>query len=203
MYFDIGANIGDWALSNINNCERILAVEASPSTYIKLQENCHNNKIELLNYAVCNNNGEDITFYNSNSDTLSTLNKEWLTDKKSRFYNHDTYEEIICKTITIDKLIEQYGKPNLIKIDVEGGEYECVSSLTQKVDNLCFEWASEMNDVTFKCLDHLHKLGFDEFYIQLRDAYTFRPTEYYDINTAKINLMNTTPKDHWGMLWCR
>ena len=66
MYFDIGANIGDWALANINNCERIIAIEASPSTYIKLKKICDNDKIELLNYAVCNNNGKDITFYNSN-----------------------------------------------------------------------------------------------------------------------------------------
>ena len=66
MYFDIGANKGDWALANINTCKKIIAVEASPSTYVKLRENCDNDNILLLNYAVCNNNGEDIIFYNSN-----------------------------------------------------------------------------------------------------------------------------------------
>ena len=50
-------------------------------------------------------------------------------------------------TITIDKLIQEYGTPELIKIDVEGGEFECLSSLTQKVNNICFEWASETNDI--------------------------------------------------------
>ena len=28
-------------------------------------------------------------------------------------------------------------------------------SLTKKVDTLCFEWAAEVNDITFKCLDYL------------------------------------------------
>ena len=71
-----------------------------------------------------------------------------MTSNESRFYN-TKYKEIICKKTTIDKLIEKYGKPNLIKIDVEGGEYSCILSLTQKVDLLCFEWASEVKNMIF------------------------------------------------------
>ena len=135
MYFDIGANIGRWSLANINSTNKIISVEAIPSTFNKLKENTINNNIECLNYAVCNNNGNDITFYSCNAHTLSTLNKEWLTSKTSRFYGFK-YTEIICPTITIDNLIKIYGKPDLIKIDVEGGEYECILSLTQKIDML-------------------------------------------------------------------
>ena len=129
MFFDIGANIGSWSLMNINSCDKIISVEASPITFNKLKHNCKNDKIILLNYAVCNNNCNDITFYHANLDTVSTINKNWLTNDTSRFYNYP-YTEITCKTTTIDKLIEQYGLPDLIKIDVEGGEYECIASLT-------------------------------------------------------------------------
>lgn len=204
MFFDIGANIGKWSLNNIKYTDKIIAVEASPSTFIKLQNFCNNKNIILLNYAVCNNDGKDITFYNCNCDVLSTLNRDWLTDKKSRFYNNK-YNEVICKTITIDNLIKNYGVPELIKIDVEGGEYECIKSLTIKVNQICFEWASETNDITFKCLNYLKELGFKEFYVQNEDNYLFRPNEneYYDIdNTFKI-LNNSTPKVDWGMIWCK
>ena len=90
-------------------------------------------------------------------------------------------------TITIDNLIKKYGLPELIKIDVEGGEYECISSLTQKVKLLCFEWASEVKNITLKCIEHLSKLGFTQFYIQYEDEYSFRPpeNEYFDITTLK------------------
>jgi FkbM family methyltransferase len=165
MYFDIGSNVGNWSLSNINQCDKIIAVEASPLVFNKLKNNCQNEKIILLNYAVCNNNGNDITFYQAESDVLSTINKDWLTNETSRFYNYP-YIEITCKTISIDKLIEHYGLPDLIKIDVEGGEYDCIVSLTQKVNLLCFEWASEMNTITINCIDYLFKLGFTEYYIQ-------------------------------------
>jgi len=201
LCFDIGSNIGAWTLANINTYEKIISVEADPITYQRLITNCTDSKIICLNFAVCDNDGNDITFFQCEANTLSTLNKDWLTDKKSRFYN-TKYNEIICKTITLDFLINKYGKPNLIKMDVEGGEYECIKSLTQKVDQLCFEWASELADITFKCLDHLYNIGFTKFYIQNGDNYTFRPTEYTSIENVKLQLSRTIPKKDWGMIWC-
>jgi FkbM family methyltransferase len=204
MFFDIGANIGKWALANIHQCDKIISIEASPTTFDKLVDNCKHANIIVLNYAVCNNNGQDVVFYNAECDVLSTLNKDWLVSETSRFHNQP-YREIICKTITIDKLIELYGLPDLIKIDVEGGEYECVSSLTQKVNLLCFEWASEVNAVTFKCIDYLFNLGYTQYYIQDCDDYTFKPQDdaFYDISTVKTKLSNTIPKQDWGMIWCK
>jgi FkbM family methyltransferase len=204
MYFDIGSNIGLWSLANIKTCDKIISIEASPITFGRLVTNCTNDKIILLNYAVCNNNGNDITFYHAKYDVLSTIHKDWLTNEISRFCNSE-YMEITCKTITIDKLIEHYGLPDLIKIDVEGGEYECICSLSQKVKLLCFEWASETNTITFNCIDYLFKLGYIQYYIQNQDDYLFRPqdNDFYDINTIKIKLSNTIPKHDWGMIWCR
>ena len=199
--FDIGANIGNWSLSNINNFDKIIAIEASPITFKRLESNCSHSKITLLNYAVCNST-EDVSFYQAQCDVLSTMNKEWLTKESSRFYNHP-YREIRCVPIRIDALIEKYGIPSLIKIDVEGGEYDCITSLTCKAGLLCFEWASEVNDITFKCLDYLFSLGYINFFIQNEDKYTFRPDTFYDITTVKELLLEATPKEHWGMIWCK
>ena len=204
MFFDIGANIGKWSLSNVNNCEKIIAIEASQHTFKRLLQNTNNNqKIIPLSYAVCNSDKEFIEFYNCSADTLSTINKDWLDSEKSRFYKQYNYNVINCKTITIDKLIEEYGTPELIKIDVEGGEFECLSSLTQKVKNICFEWASETNDITFKCLDYLESLGYNEFAIQLEDHYNYRPLNYTNIYSIKEFLNKTTPKNEWGMIWTK
>ena len=204
MFFDIGSNVGKWSLSNLNNCDKIISVEASPNTFQKLLHNTINNKkIISLNYAVCNSDKEFIEFYNCSADTLSTINKDWLDSEKSRFYKQYNYNVIKCKTISIDKLIQEYGVPELIKIDVEGGEFECVSSLTQKVNNICFEWASETNDITFNCIDYLEKLGYSEFAIQFQDDYTYRPQFYRDVNFVKEQLNKTTPKNEWGMIWAK
>ena len=206
MYFDIGANGGAWTIANINSCDKIVAIEASPYTFSTLNSNLNSNgKVILVNKAVCNNNGKDIIFYQAENNQMSSINKNWLTDEKSRFFNHP-YTKIVCETITIDELIKIYGLPEFIKIDVEGGEYECITSLSQKVNQLCFEWASETNDITFNCLDYLNNLGFTEFYVQMNsDEFTFRPqnNDYYGINETKHILNNTKNKIDWGMLWCK
>lgn len=214
MFFDIGANVGKWTLLNISmlDCNKIISVEASPITFKSLETNINsisnamksmNKQIECVNYAICDNNGNDITFYHCpNNDVISTINKNWLISPSSRFYN-TPYTEIKCKTMTLDNLISKYGKPHLIKVDVEGGEFECIKSLTQKVENLCFEWASETNDITFKCLDYLTTLGYKYFYIQNQDNYTFRPSQYTDVSSLKKMLISTIPKKDWGMIWCK
>jgi FkbM family methyltransferase len=203
MIFDIGANIGQWSLANIATCDKIIALEPIPKTFKALVNNCKNHNIICENFAVCNNNNNDITFYEATRyHTISTLYKGWLTDHRSRFYNQP-FRETTVKTITMDDLIKKHGVPDFIKIDVEGGEYECISSLNQKVDLLAFEWASELSGLAGRCLDHLSKLGFTEFYLQFEDSYTFRPKEFYDLATIKTKLAKTIQKKDWGMIWCK
>jgi FkbM family methyltransferase len=202
--FDIGANIGDWSLKNINSYDKIISVEASEITFDKLSKNVESlQKIIPINYAVCYSKNEYVKFYHCQNDVLSTLNKKWLEGGVSRF--NSPYTEILCKTISIDKLVEIYGVPDLIKIDVESAEFECIKSMSKKYSDVCFEWASEFLDNTLNCLNHVHKLGYRKFYIQTNsDEYTFRPNEndYFNIEKAKEILCKTIPKCHWGMIWC-
>ena len=203
MFFDIGAHVGRWSLDNLSNASKIISVEADPDTFRSLVATCSRERnIICENYAVCDNSGADITFYKCTyTNVVSTINHEWLANPSSRFHNYP-FVEIKCKTITIDSLIEKYGIPELIKIDVEGGEFQCIRSLTQKVKHLCFEWASETNDITIQCLDYLQALGFTSFFLQQGDAYTFRPSTYTTAESVKEALALTTPKNEWGMMWC-
>jgi FkbM family methyltransferase len=201
--FDIGANIGNWTLANIKNYTKIISIEASPSTYEQLYNNTKDNcDITALNYTVCDSIEEYITFYEAENSVLSSINKEWINGDSSRFNNN--YKQILTKTITLDKLIEIYGIPDLIKIDVESAEYSCIKSLTQKVKNLCFEWASENIIMIMNSINYLYKLGFRHFFVQMNsDDYTFTPSTYYSIQQVKNILHNTTPKYEWGMIWCK
>ena len=203
LIFDIGANIGNWTLANISEENKIISVEASTGTFNKLVNNVSSYvNIIPLNYAVCDSKEEHITFYEAESDVLSSLNKEWIYGAESRF--NCNYKVTLSKTITLDKLIEQYGVPELIKIDVESAEYSCIKSLTKKVNNLSFEWASENQDMILNSLNYLFKLGFREFYIQMNnDDYKFVPDNYYSLNHTKQILLSTIPKREWGMIHCR
>ena len=202
LYFDIGANVGNWSLENIKRCEKIIAVEPSKDTYGKLIKNCIEKNITCLNYAVSNENKEEIDFYECKDPGMSTINKNWLCSKESRFYGME-HTKTSCKTISLDNLIIKYGVPDLIKIDVEGAEHLVISSLTQKVKTLCFEWAQEFNFVTTHSINHLIKIGFNKFHVQFYDSYIYVPKEQEyteDLNIIEEKL-NKQKNNDWGMVW--
>lgn len=207
LLFDVGANVGTWALANVNSSNRIISVEASPSTYEKLMNNVSGvSQIEALNYAVSSTTEPIVIFYHCNyANTLSTLDKQWLISPESRFgYLTDSITEVNVPVISIDKLIEKYGVPDLLKIDVEGAENIVLQSLTQKVPLLCFEWASEWKEKNIQCVEYLVSLGFREFAVQYGDNYTFRPDKFtYSAFDIIQIISNTTPKNEWGMIWAK
>jgi hypothetical protein len=127
---------------------------------------------------------------------------------------------IMIEATTIDKLIEEYGTPNVIKIDVEGFELEAVLGLSQKVDLLHLEWHEEMFEETQQVVSHLESIGFTEFAIsgyfdegdifdKLRydnqgDNYAYRPSRFYpwkEIMTE--DFINPERRINYGMLFAR
>lgn len=204
LFFDIGANVGRWALANENG-NKVVCVEASPTTFYRLTQNTqHFPNIECLCYAVSPSTEIEVNFFESDADTLSTLEPTWLTDSSSRFYGQYKINRCIrVQTISIDRLIDIYGMPDLIKLDVEGAEHIVLRSLTKKVDTLCFEWASEWKTQARECIDHAVSLGYTKFYLQFGDQYTFRPAHYnHTAESLWRAFEQTIPKDHWGMIWC-
>jgi FkbM family methyltransferase len=203
LLFDIGANIGIWALNNYNVETKIISVEASPTTSQQLIKNCLGKNIVCLNYAVTSSTNNTETFCECSTSVISTLDESWLNDPTSRFFNQYSYTKIQVPTITIDKLILDYGVPDILKVDVEGAENIVLKSLTQPAKTICFEWASEWNEKTFDAINHLEKLGYQKFHIQNQDNYTYRPHTYeYNKEELIAKLRLTKLKQDWGMIWC-
>ena len=69
----------------------------------------------------------------------------------------------MVNTISIDKLINLYGIPELIKIVVKNAEYSVLKSLTIKTPLICFEWAIEIHNDILLCVEYLSNLGYSEF----------------------------------------
>jgi FkbM family methyltransferase len=205
LLFDIGANIGRYSIAN-SNLNNIIAVEASPHTFKGLLENVKSfPNITCLNYAVCESKTETVEFFDARTcNTLSTLDLNWLTSPSSRFYGQvETVEKINVPAISLNKLIEQYGIPEILKIDVEGAEEIVINSLSLKTPMLCFEWASEWKDSLKRAVDRLSLIGFSKFHVQYEDVYTYRPEKFeLDSSECKKILDDSKLKVDWGMIWC-
>jgi FkbM family methyltransferase len=207
LIFDIGANIGRYSLTFAVNPENtIISVEASPNTFNMLKINMSPfTNVTPLEYAVSDSKEPYITFYNCQSDTLSTLDINWLTSSESRFGDHQgRFSPIQVKAITLDALIEKYGVPDILKIDVEGAEEQVIRSLSKKVPILLFEWAAEWKDSLKLAIDHLTSLGFTKFHVQKEDKYSYYPLDF-DLTSdqCKQVLEASVNKVDWGMIWAK
>jgi len=205
LLFDIGANHGRYAIANLERYKRIISVEASPTTYTSLCRNITAHpQIVPLHYAVTNAVDTSVTFYHcATADTISTLDRDWLSSANSRFGNYkNTIREVTVPTISIDGLIERYGIPDLLKVDVEGAENIVLASLTQKVPTLCFEWAAEWRDKNKQCVAHLVSLGYSHFHIQMEDKYDYLPPAYERTAEEVLAFFDKArDKVDWGMIW--
>lgn len=188
------------------NVNKIVSVDGSPTAFGQLEENakCHGKGKVVCEFSVVTDaKDEFLRFYEADCLTLSTMNLDWLTSPESRFFGYQ-YHEIVCPTTSLDKLIEKHGMPDFIKVDVEGAEDAVLRSLTKPVPVICFEWASEMKQVTLNAMNYLKDvLGYTKFAIQMCDDYTFVPEEYHSFEHIVDLLEKSTPKVDWGMIWTR
>jgi len=161
MVFDIGANIGNRTDIFIELGATVIAVEPQSSCARILKTKYgKNNRFILINKALAEKEGQAEMMI-SDASTISSLSKDWVdaVRKSGRFGNHKWDGKETVQTTTLDKLIEEYGVPSFIKIDVEGYEYEVLRGLTKPVNVISFEFTPECLESAFNCLNYLSKLG--------------------------------------------
>jgi FkbM family methyltransferase len=65
-------------------------------------------------------------------------------------------------TLSVTEALQKFGRPGLIKLDIEGGEYELIKSPSLTGLTLLVEWHREvptqMDRWNVKALDHMHTL---------------------------------------------
>ena len=154
----------------------VYAIEANPQTFIYLTKMLRESGVTnviALNYAVCNENGQILSF---NKPLLASDAFGHISNKPRN------YREQKVTSITIDAIWKLVGKPSLrmVKIDVEGmepkvlvGAKECLS--TGVSDCVLIEinkWTAERCGESYKsCYKQLIDFGFVHIYKPNIDVY--------------------------------
>jgi FkbM family methyltransferase len=152
LCFDIGGNVGDKAAIFLNLNAKVVIVEPQDSCVKILNEKFGDMAIILQKGAGSLNTIKE--FYVANNSQISSFEKDWITDlKDTRFTDVVVQKVENIEIITLDNLIETYGNPDFIKIDVEGYELEVLKGLNKKFTMLSFEYAvPEKLEDAIKCL---------------------------------------------------
>jgi len=119
---DIGANVGYYTLhlaALVGDKGKVFAFEPDPSNFSILEKNVNLNNFRnviLINKAVSNSLSPTTLFQNSSNTGGHSIIKTENTDKK-----------ITVETTTLDEYFKNFsGNVDLIKIDVEGAEYQVI-----------------------------------------------------------------------------
>jgi FkbM family methyltransferase len=197
MLFDIGANRGDAVIAGLQQGHKVIAVEAAPKIYAELVKNfIYNQNVIPLKLAVSDTDNTRVEFYEAQEDGLSTLNKEWLTDETMP-YAGKPYRTIQANTITIDSLVEAYGEPDLIKVDVEGAEWSVFKGMSKNYGTLAFEWTNVTVGEHCSQLKYLASLGYKEVAPQFIVNHLQEPTEWFSIEGYHLCDWVVQHKDAW------
>lgn len=135
---DIGANVGLFTKYMLyKNAKKIFCYEPNKSAFNYLIKNHYNSSnVYLNNLAVSTNNDKLRLYVDTNNTLISSARRN--TDY---FYDVDS--------ITIKQIIEQNGLDNvdLVKIDIEGMEYELIEHLDDNTFNKINSFLIEYHDI--------------------------------------------------------
>lgn len=152
LCFDVGANIGNRITPLLQIGARVVAVEPQKSCYSFLKYK-FGKKISLVKKGLCEK--ECIRqFHIATENTISSFSEEWInTVKQGRFKESDWNTSIDVQMTTLNHLIEAYGIPVFIKIDVEGYELEVLKGLSKPIKMISFEYnVPEQTNKILECI---------------------------------------------------
>lgn len=166
---DVGANIGLWIeyIKNISNPKKIYALEPNKKALHILKESFSNTNIEIIGKALSDSDGQLEFFIDEQNSTISSAAQH---GSLTTSYKVDS--------ISFKTFVDSYNiqKIDLLKVDIESGEYALFNSLTKedtdKIENILVEYhliaGRTYNDVE-KLKQQLLDFG---YYINVRDMHS-------------------------------
>lgn len=210
LVFDIGANRGrkTWVFRQLG--ASVVAVEPLavffqewiPELYWKFAKDAG---VHIVAAAVDQSRNSIPFWIHRNMPYLSSGDKPWRTKSAHRvFYNDKNSQKVTVPTTTIDALIEQFGIPKFIKMDVEGGEDRAMVTLSRPVPALNMEYHEDWIPET--AIRHVDGLDEYEWNFTLDQRPHFVMNEWTTSREMLKTMRKTLTKKgpgSWGDLYAR
>lgn len=159
LVFDVGANVGQRAEIFSNLAARVVAFEPQAECVRHLQSRFKFRSNVDIQPVALSQSDEPAVIYQSSSSTVSSMSPKFIeTIGKSVFKDTTWNDGVEVKTQTLDQMIDHYGMPRFVKIDVEGFELNVLNGLSRPVPMLSFEFMPIAGDELRQCLARLNEI---------------------------------------------
>ena len=175
IFVDIGANCGSYTLlaAGVANA-RTISIEPVKDTYKFLLKNLQLNSLDKKVFAI------NIGLSSSSGSLRFSKNKGLMNRVTTDNKNNQNTEEI--EVTTLDELIKNEF-PNLLKIDVEGFEFEVLRGATQTLQS------NELKAIIIELNNSGTVYGYtDQEVHEILINYGFKPYEYNPKNRSLMQL---------------
>jgi FkbM family methyltransferase len=177
LIFDVGLNIGQDTAFYLAQGYRVIAVEADPvlaeAAHKRFERQIEEGRLEIVNVGVAERDG---------------FADFWICEEKPEFNSfhraiaaRDSYAHkcIQIPVMRFSKIVERYGVPYFLKIDIEGNDMLCLDGLSSSSlpKYLSLESECPMDEQSasvedgLRVLQKLNNLGYRKF--KLIDQHTF------------------------------
>lgn len=205
LCFDIGANLGNRTEIFLRLGAKVVAVEPQLTCIQQLRKKFKKNeRVTLIMKALGEKSGEAELMV-SNAHILSSLSEEWIDSVKSsgRFSDKKWDKTVTVQLITLDELIEKYGKPVFCKIDVEGYEYNVLKGLSQPIKTISFEFTPEFIESVIQSIKYLTSLGEVRFNYSIGESMRLALVKYVKPKEMCNILLSLPDKTTFGDVYAK
>lgn len=206
LVFDIGAHVGDRTSAFRRLGARVLALEPQP-LLVRALTLIHgrDEDVEILGAAAGAGMGEVTLRLNVDNPTVSTASGEFISRSQGAVgWEQQIWDdEITVDVLALDELIDMYGCPTFIKIDVEGYEDIVLNGLSRPVEALSFEFTTIARAVAMRSLARLSQLGDYEFNFVLGESYSMAFDQWVTIESIAQYLLDLPHSANSGDVYAR
>jgi FkbM family methyltransferase len=187
LVFDIGACIGQMTEFYLSRGARVIAVEPESGDVEQLEERFGlNEMVTIIHKAVGSQLGRKHLYLHGGASSVSTFIPIVWWGRDSAFHGTEGtgWEEV--EMVTLDSLIEEYGLPQFIKLDIEGYESFALRGLSHIVPFVQFEIcaATIKSGQVQECFERL-------LHISPNAQFNYTLTE------GPCFMIGSTPRWHW------
>ena len=206
LCFDIGAHVGSRIRCWRALGARVVAVEPQSNAFRFLACRYSSDAdVTLVRCAIGRTAGVTTLHYSDLNPTVASVSNEWIervaTDPGFAGVRWNRRESVELRTL--DELVAAHGRPDFLKIDVEGYEAEALAGLSTAVAALSFEYTPSAPDIAIACVDRLSALGEYRYNVSRGESHRLWLREWVDGSAIKALVAELPARAGSGDIYAR